>query len=296
MAKSKNYTEFQMEDGRMVSFDQPAFRFAFNEKVNEIKRKNGKKKVNRDELFGMIAEGMSRLSNEDPESIKGRIKNWYRGYNGPGRLEDIYALADILECENKEEFLKEVKKDEEENMKVSDAGVVNVNFDHSKIIRAMWRMREREAAYELYSAFVDLMGNYLKVDMDVWLNYEEGTPEWEAALAKLPRRISAECALQKAKMYLSEDTMYGAYNLLETMYGPKAFDGEEPCDFRYDINYLLSEFRSVRLELYREHLDCMGIKKEIGNNYRDDDWTDFMMELNRSWWDRLEDAFTELIS
>ena len=292
MAKSQNTREFQTEDGRSVVFNQKKFHYEFNRKAEEIKRKSEKKRGEKGQLFRIIAERLMNSSDEDHiKDIIPRIKNWYYGKNGPGELEEIYVLADVLECEDREAFLKEKEK----KMKVSSAEMVSVNFDHDRIIRAMRSMKEKEVAYELYSVFVDLMGSYLKADMDVWVEYEEGTPEWEAALANFPRRLRAECAIQKAKMYLSEDTIYGAYNLLETMYGPTVFEGEEPCDLKYDMNYLLSGFRHERLELYCEYLEQKGIKKEPGSNYRDDDWGEFMLDLNHHWWQMLEEVFEEYI-
>ena len=297
MAKSKTFKEFRLEDGRVVAFNQEEFKFVINEKAKSIEQRDRIKRGGKERLFRMIAGKLVGGSNEDYiKSTMEKVKNWYYGNNGPAELQDIYMLADILECENKEIFLEEKKKHKEEKMKVSSAEMVNVNFDHGKIIRAMWSLKEKEAAYELYSAFVDLMGSYLKADMDVWVEYDEGTSEWETALANFPRRMPVECAIQKAKMYLSEDTIHRAYNLLETMYGPTVYEGEEPCNLRYDINYLMSGFRSERLDLYDEYLRNKEIKKEFdGNHYRDEDWYWFMMELNGEWWRMLEEVFEEYI-
>ena len=300
MSKSKKMKEFRTEDGKIVTFDQDRFKHVLKEKAENIEWKERKSRGGKDKVFRMIAERLSDSSNENHvESTVSKVKQWYYGNNGPGELEDIYMLADILGYENRETFLKEQGKNREEKMKMGNTEMVNVNVNHGRIISELWSMKEKEAAYELYSTFVDLMGSYVKADMEVWVDYEEGTPEWQAALAKFPRRTTVECAIRKAKMYVSEDTIYKADNLLEMMYGTTSYDGEEPCDYKYDLNYLLSGFREERLSLYREYLECVGQKEEMDKNayYRDNEkWIEFMMDLNRGWWRMLEDAFEEYIS
>lgn len=296
MAKSKNTTVFDLGDGRRAIFDQTAFKFYVNRKAEEINSKSRTNRGGKEEVFRMIAKKTSLSDSPDIiESCKNKVKHWYRGDNGPNDVNDIYTLADVFECDNKELFLKEIEKNKEErelNVPVTEA--VNVNVDQGKIIGAMRSMREKEVAYELYSSFVDLMGAYLKSDLEVWFEYKEGTPEWETALANFPKRLPAERAVQKAKMYLSQETIHRAFNLLEEMYGPKGTEVEEPSDFKYDINYFISGFRMQRLEMYEDYLENHCIEKSEESS-RDDDWDDFMMGLHWDWWNKLEEAFEDYL-
>ena len=296
MGKSKNLTVFELENGRRAVFNQVKFKYTVNQKAEELNRKNRTNRGGKEEIFRMIANGISCSPNPDIlDSTKNQVKHWYRGDNGPRSIDDIFKLADIFECDNREAFLKEIEKTvEESQMNTPKAEMVNVNIDQGKIIRAMRIMKEKEVAYELYSSFVDLMGTYLKADLAVWFEYEEGTPEWKAALASFPKRMPVECAIQKAKMYISEDTVLRAYNLLEEMYGPRYDEVEEPSDFKNDIHYLLSGFRMQRLDMFDNFLNDKRIEK--GEEYsRDDNWNDFMMELHHDWWHKLEEAFEDYL-
>ena len=299
MAKSKNTKVFCLQDGRSAVFSQGKFEFAVNEKTIEITHRNGKERGGKLTVFRMIAERLS--SSDDPNIIENEIKvvkNWYYGNNGPSNLEDIYVLAEVLGYKNKEFFLKEKKTiQEEKNMITSTSEQVRINNTQRREIEAMRQMKEKEVAFELYSVFADLIGKYLKADWEVWFEHKEGTPEWQTALANFPKRMPVECAIHKAKMYLSEETIYKAYNLLETMFGPQQLVFDEPCDLKYDINYLFSGFLAKRLELFDRYLENHGIERVEEGLDREDDmvWYDFMYDLNRDWWRRLEEVFEDYL-
>lgn len=290
MAKSNKMKQFQYE-GKKVKFNPTAFHHAVNEKAREIKQK----KV---EVYRFIAKSL--FKSDDPgvvEDAINLIKNWYYGYNGPKEIETIFDLAEAMECENRSAFLTEIKDKKENNtMNRTNAEQLQVNLNQNAIIEAMRKTREKEEAYRLYSAFADCMEQYLKADIDVWVEYEEGTPEWKAALAALPKRLPLKCAIQKAKMFVSNDTIMKADNLLDEMFGYGYYAFEEPSDIKSnDINYRFSEFYTTRLELYDQYLTENGIKLEEGEPLRNDDWNVFMYKLNNSWWEKLEEAFEEYI-
>lgn len=297
MAISKNMKRFTHE-GKTVVFNPATFQHAVNEKVSEINRKKQQQKGGQKEVFRMIAKMLNK--NDDPDVVEGaipQIKNWYQGNNGPGDLETIFDLAEAMECENRSAFLTEIKDKKENNtMNRTNAEQLQVNLNQNAIIEAMRKTREKEEAYRLYSAFADCMEQYLKADIDVWVEYEEGTPEWKAALAALPKRLPLKCAIQKAKMFVSNDTIMKADNLLDEMFGYGYYAFEEPSDIKSnDINYRFSEFYTTRLELYDQYLTENGIKLEEGEPLRNDDWNVFMYKLNNSWWEKLEEAFEEYI-
>ncbi len=296
MAKSKNTKVFRLQDSRSVVFSKAEFELAVNEKAREINHRNGKERGGKQIVFKMIAERLS--SSDDPIIIENEIrvvKNWYFGNNGPSNLEDIYTLAEVLGYEDKEAFLRETKDvKEDNNMFASAPEMVNVKFDQRRVMAVMKEMKEKDVAFELYSTFVDLLGEYLKADWDVWFEYKAGTPEWQGALANFPRRMPVKCAIHKAKMYLSEETISRAYNLLETMFGPQQYEDEEPCELKYDINFFFSGFLHERLELFDNYLENHGIEKtEDGFEQGSEVWYDFIYELNGDWWQRLEEVFED---
>ncbi len=217
MGKSKQMKVFNLEDGRRVVFNQVAFEYVVNQKAREIDRRNGKQRGGKAEAIRMIA---TKLRPYNPDSACPVIKNWYHGYNGPEVVEDIKLLAEILECDDEEAFLKEIKEEKQMN---AAAEMVNVTLDQNKIVRAMKYMKEKEVAHELYSAFVDMIGPYMRADIDIWFEYDEDTPEWKEALKRLPDRFPIEQAITKASMFISHDTVMKASNLLEEMYGPNLF-------------------------------------------------------------------------
>ena len=297
MAKSNTTTVFQIGDGKKAIFYQSKFKREVDKRITTISRETRRVRGAKAAVFRMIAEELRHPRDKGHlESTVKLVTNWYSRSNGPSNLEDIRALARILEMDNEDAFLKEINESEEDkkvNAPVSD--MVNVNLDQNRLIVAMRQMKEKEVAYELYSVFVDLMGSYLKSDLAVWFECEEGTPEWAAALASFPKRLPVECAIQKAKMYLSEDTILKAYNLLESMYGPKFSEAEEPSEYKSVLAYRTSGFCSERYEMYAQYLEDRGIKKDSERNIRDDDWNDFVIELNESWWDKIEEAFDEYL-
>ena len=175
------------------------------------------------------------------------------------------------------------------------AEMINVSVDQNKIIYALKSMKEKEIAFELYSTFIDFIKSYLKADLDIWFEYNVETPEWKAALEAFPKRLPMKCAIQKAKMYLSEDTIHKAFNLLDTMYGSTYTEVEEPSEFKSMLTYNLSDFRNERMELYDQYLKERGIVKDSDKYVRDDDWNDFIIDLHRTWWDRLEEVFEDYL-
>ncbi len=292
MGKSKNTTVFTLEDGRRVIFNQAAFEYQVNRMAESINRKNGKNRGGKAEVFRLIATELRHPHSDDLlESTISLIKNWYNGNNGPSDPLDIQQLAEIFDLE-KNAFFKEMKEEKKMN---ATAEMVNVSIDQNKIINALKAMKEKEVAFELYSTFVDFFKSYLKADLDIWLEYDFDTPEWKAAIEAFPKRLPMTCAIQKAKMYLSEDTIHKAYNLLETMYGPTFTEVEEPSEFKTKTSYILSGFHCERLEMYDRYLDERGIVKESGSYLRDDDWNEFILDLHRTWWDRLEEVFEEYL-
>lgn len=296
MAKSKTTREFDY-DGKKVMFNQAAFEHTVNEKAKEIQRKNGATRGGLVAVFRMIAQ---KLFCEDLSVVDDAIpliKNWYYRRNGPDQIETILDLADALECETCSVFLTEVKEKKEDNNKMerTTAEQLQVSINQNAIIEAMRKAREKEEAYRLYSAFAECMEQFLKADKDVWFEYEEGTPEWKAALAAFPKRLPLKGAIQKAKMFLSNDTIIKAENLLDEMFGCAINETDEPSDIVAPLGLSFSGYFMRRLEQYDDYLNARGIKVEEGEPLRNDDWNWFILELNDSWWGKLEEVFEEFI-
>ena len=292
MGKSKNTTVFTLEDGRRAIFNKAAFEYEVNRKAEAINLKNRKNRGGKTEVFHLIATGLRNPHTDDfMESTISLIKNWYNGNNGPSDLADIRKLAEIFNLDGNA-FLKEMKEEKKMN---ATAEMINVSVDQNKIIYALKSMKEKEIAFELYSTFIDFIKSYLKADLDIWFEYNVETPEWKAALEAFPKRLPMKCAIQKAKMYLSEDTIRKAFNLLDTMYGSTYTEVEEPSEFKSMLTYNLSDFRNERMELYDQYLKERGIVKDSDKYVRDDDWNDFIIDLHRTWWDRLEEVFEDYL-
>lgn len=295
MAKSKSTREFDY-DGKKVMFNQAAFEHTVNEKAKEIQRKNGATRGGLVAVFRMIAQ---KLFYEDLSVVDDAIpliKNWYYRRNGPDQIETILDLADALD-ETRSAFLTEVKEKKEENniMERTTAEQLQVSINQNAIIEAMRKAREKEEAYRLYSAFAESMEQFLKADIDVWFEYEEGTPEWKAAMAAFPKRLPLKCAIQKAKMFVSNDTIIKAENLLDEMFGCAIDESDEPSDIADSQGLSLSGYFSQRMDQYDDYLDQNGITVEEGAALRNDDWNRFIWELNNSWWGKLDEAFEEYI-
>lgn len=296
MAKSKSTREFNY-DGKKVKFNQAAFEHTVNEKAKEIQRKNGATRGGLVAVFRMIAQ---KLFCEDLSVVDDAIpliKNWYYRRNGPDQIETILDLADALECETCSAFLTEVKEKKEDNNKMerTTAEQLQVSINQNAIIEAMRKAREKEEAYRLYSAFAESMEQFLKADIDVWFEYEEGTPEWKAAMAAFPKRLPLKCAIQKAKMFVSNDTIIKAENLLDEMFGCAIDESDEPSDIADSQGLSLSGYFSQRMDQYDDYLNQNGITVEEGAALRNDDWNRFIWELNNSWWGKLDEAFEEYI-
>ena len=301
MAKSKRTTLFTLDDGRTAVFNQTAFAYD----VNDFAKKNarGKRDGNRSAVYRDIARKLSDTDDESSnDSWAKRVKQWYYGNNGPRELDDIYKLAEIMECEDRERYLKEAENKKEENkvesnlingFEANGCNAIALLMQQNALVHALKEMKEKEVAYELYSVFTNLMEQYLKAELDVWFEYDEFTPEWEAALARFPKRLPVECAVHRAKMYLSKDTIMKAYNLLEAMFGPSLTEVDEPSNIKGKMNYMLSGFLIERCQRYDEYLEEHGIVKEKNRYARDDDWSDFIFEMNESWWNKLEEVFEE---
>ena len=284
MGKSKQMKVFTLENGRRVVFNQDAFEYMVNQKAREIDRKNGKQRGGKAEIIRMIA---TKLRPYNPDSACHVIKNWYHGYNGPDVVEDIKLLAEILECGDEEALLKEIM---EENQMNTAAEMINITLDQNKIIRAIKYMKEKEVAHELYSVFIDMIGSYMRADIDIWFEYAQDTPEWKEAIKRLPDRYPIEQAITKAAMYLSKDTIMKAGNLLEEMYGPNVFVWHET-----NRGESLDLFIEQRHELYNQYCEEKGIKKEPYQYIRDDDWNNFSIELNEDWLWKVDRVFEEYL-
>lgn len=301
MAKSKSTREFDY-DGKKVMFNQAAFERAVNEKAAEINQENRAKRGGNAEVFRMIARLLFQIQSNKPDDFTSQvstIKQWYYGNNGPSDVETIIKLAEIMECENRSAFLIEIKskKEKDSMMERTTAEQLQVSINQNAIIEAMGKAREKEEAYRLYSAFAECMEQFLKADKDVWFEYEEGTPEWKAALAAFPKRLPLKSAIQKAKMFVSNETIIKAENLLDEMFGYQCYAFEEPSDINNNeiLCFWTSEFFAKRLELYEEYRTEHGIKLEEGEPLRNYDWEEFALKLNNSWWGKLDEAFEEYI-
>ena len=79
------------------------------------------------------------------------------------------------------------------------------------------------------------------------------------------------------------------------MYGSTYTEVEEPSEFKSMLTYNLSDFRNERMELYDQYLKERGIVKDSDKYVRDDDWNDFIIDLHRTWWDRLEEVFEDYL-
>lgn len=282
MGKSKQMKEFTLEDGRCAVFNQVAFEYTVNQKARAVDRRNGKTRGGKAEVLRTIA---ARLRPYNAASAFPVVKNWYYGNNGPDSIEDIRLLAIILECDDENTFLKEKKEEHKLN---TTSEMVNVNIDQGRIIAALKYIKEKEVAYELYSMMVDMMGAYMKTDLDIWLEYEEGTTEWREAIKHLPDRYPIYQAITKASLYLPKDTVMKAYNLLEEMYGPRWLDWEE-TNRAESLDFFIDQRHRMYVQYCEEH----GLSKDPDTYLRDDNWNNFAMELNEEWPWKLDRVFED---
>ena len=309
--KSKKTKVFTTEDGRRASFDFWQFSYYVGLAKNHYIPQNPKKKPTLEAVFRQLAVHLGGNCEEVYlESYVQKIKQWYYEKNGPSELDDIYKMAECLECERKDQFLKYEKQEEKEMIPttntVQNSNMImmpSVEMLTTSTFRAMKKMRVQEEAYHLHSMFIDLIAAYNKADMDTWLGNEPLSVEWKAAAKQYPDRMPVERAVQKASCYLPSEIQNSLFAFLEDMFGPA------PSEW-YEINSISKEattpFECIehgdfidnklrRFSTYLKEHDIDESSLDVGNreswmySFLSDEAGDWYYELDRIFEDYIAD-------
>lgn len=306
MSKSKQTKLFVTEDGRRARFNFDEFKYAIMEaRKKPNPEKPGARTTDKD-IYRKIAVYLWTYTTEEVlESNIGTIVHWHKGRNGPSRLEDIYKMAECLDCEKRDQFLKYEKEENSEmnsntNSQQPANPVVLPTLGQltESSFRAMKRMRVQEEAYKLHSMFLDLIAAYNQADMDTWLGNNPLSPEWIEAAKKYPDRCPVELAVHKSSCYLSEELRHSLFAFLEDMYGPVSFDWVEINNISGDINGFIdgSEFVGNKLKRFSAYLEDCGIE-EASLDYGDREgfMYDFLRYEADNWYFMLERVFENYV-
>lgn len=299
--QQKKRLKFTLDDGRRVEFDWTRFYDEFFKKKKDC---NYRYKT---DLFRKILQHLyPQINGDDMETIiqNKNLDKWLDG-GGPQNLLEIYKpLAEFFGCEE-DAFLKYVDEETKEEHKMNTMAApfhspsVSMVFPttESKMIRAMERMKEKEAASELYSMFVDLIAAYLPVETDIWIEKRDELLEprplpdqlsaWAKEVSAYPERTPVSIAIRKAAPYLSKELRYQLNNLLEYMYGPTPFDWQ-------DIE--ITEYVTMMLKRYEDYIKQQNRDpQQLDENDKDFLWYDMIQDEEYELYGRLDDIFADYL-
>ena len=300
MSKSKKTKVFTTEDGRRARFDFVEFKCAISKaKERPNPERPGFRTTNQD-VFRRLAEALFGPCPEDVrESNAGTIKQWYSGNNGPSERDYIYKMAECLNCEKRDQFLKYENEEEKDmiintdSQRVASPVITPTRWQLTdSYFQAMKRMKAQEEAYSLHSMFIDLIAKYNQADMDTWLWNAPLSEGWKTGAKEYPARGPAKRAVDKSSCFVGKELRHGLYAFLEDLYGTTFFEWDEISNIGEDINYAIKaeEFIDNKLKRFssylKEHdidessLDS-GDKEQWMFNFLEDESIDRFCELER---------------
>ena len=308
MSKSKQ-TKVFVTDGRRARFNNGEFKYCINEARKQLKPDRPGKRVTLDSIFQRLAFALwGECSEEVLESRVRTIEHWYYGHNGPSELDIIYRMAECLECEQKDQFLKYEKMEEKQMEKTIDniqntntIAIPTVKMMAEANYRAMKRMRAQEEAYKLHAMFLDLIAAYNEADMDTWLGNEPMSAKWKIAAKRYPDRCPVELAVYKARCYLSSELRHSLFAFLENMFGPAPSDWYEVNSVNPDATLPLKDFEASefvvnklrRFSAYLQEHDIEEDKLDSGEKER---WMfNFLEDEANNWYLELERVFEDYV-
>ena len=302
MGKSQQYRWFAIAEGKRARFNQIAFLTAVQQHAKEYERNNQIKRGGNAAVFKMIYQELYQQPGIEPSGDQIQaIKNWFYGYNGPAYLEDIYKLAEILECERKDQFLiYEREKEHEQMNSVQETGskffyiteTPAMAQERRMLIEVLNTVKEKEVAHELYSVFVDAISKYNVEEENAFINSAPRTAESVEAIRNHPKRYPLIIAIRKAAIYLPKELLDEAYALVEYMYGVDyAYEWHEP-----NPECLIDGFTRNRYSQLHEYLNKCKTEYNLSNeDERIDAWVDFLSDQSYHLYDMLDDIFCDYI-
>ena len=286
MSKSKEPRWLAMGDGRRAQFNLSRFRKEAQKKERELARKTGKKTGTQIMMLREIAKAIS--PNSDIESETKRIKNWFYGNNSPSTPEDAYRIAEYFGYEDKNTFLI-FEETEASSMNTNETIMYKTPQQPNKIANeyrtALFALKEREEASELYAYLLDVLVRYYKADAKMWeksLFYNMMDEGWKEVSPLYPSRYEAIMTIRKKAFFLPQLLLDQAAELIESMFiSDLYFD----CIDTPHLPDFVDEFFFMRQEQYEIFIK----ENEIDDKKLtpDDIWIEFIN-------DQAEERFAKL--
>lgn len=292
MSKSKETRWFILEDGRRARFNRVKYMKEFKQKAIALNKAAGKKAGGKTKLQRLIAQAIAPY--EDESTAIARIRQWSYGNNGPSSPEDIYLLATVFGFEDKETFFifeNDVKETIEMNNKMNnlDHDQVLCDLNRKAIKSALFALKEKEVASDLYSYLLDLLAKTYRADVKVWeyTLYDSPRDErWEEVSPLYPSRYEAITAIRKTASFLSEEIREEAVSLVDDVL---AFDLTFDCVDHPRLPSIDDEFITVRNEQFDSYVAENRI--DLERRSKDDVWVDFINDQAEYRYAKLDEIF-----
>ena len=294
MSKSKEPRWLTMEDGRRAQFDLKRFQKEARKKERELARSTGKKSGMQIMMLREVAKFIT--PNGDIEAEANRIKNWYYGNNAPSTPEDAYRIADFFGYEDKYTFLM-IEDKEASSMNTNETIITKMPLQATppanEFKAALFALKRREVASELYAYLLDVLAHYYKADVKMWektLYCDSMAEGWKEVSPLYPSRYDAIMTIRKKAIFLPQTLLDEATALIESMFlSDLYFD----CKDHPQLPNLFDEFFEYRNDQYNEYIKDHEINQE--KLTPDDIWIELINAQAEERFERLNEIFEDYL-